>query len=897
MSDQIPELTVTPEKRSLWDRVSVVWLVPLIALVVALSVAWQSYNDRGPVIEIIFDSAAGISKEETELRFRDIAVGVVEDVHFTPDLDRVVVAVRLDKAVAAYIDAETEFWIVRPEVTTQGVTGLDTVLSGVYIQGLWDDEVGTLTYAFEGLSQAPLLAGGQTGLTMTLRSTDGSLSGNTPIVFKGVEVGRIGPAMVSTDGFSVEAQAVVYFPYDNLVTSSTRFWDTSGFSLSVGTSGAAVDFDSLSSLIAGGVTFDTFVSGAVLARDGDQFDVFADSATARASVFNRTDGVSLDLVATFDGNVAGLATGAAVEFNGLRIGEVTGLNGVVDETPSGGTRVRLQTVLSIQPARLGMDGAENADEALRFLAEQVAGGLRARLTTGSLLTGGLKVQLIATPDAPPAILDMNARPFPSIPVTESEISDVASTAQDTLNRIDNLPIEELLDSATSFLNNAALLVGSAETQAVPGDVSALLTDLRAVVGSDDVQALPEQLGGLMAELEATVSQVRGILEAVEQEETIARATAAINGVATLSAQIDASLAGVPALITEVTELANRAGGLELEALVAEVTGLAQGAATLFADPNTQALPEQLAAAAGALQTTLGEAEQVIAGLNAGEGVARLLTAVDAAGAAAVTLEASLDGVPDLITQIEAVAANAATLPLADLVAEITGLSARAQALIGSDAAQALPAQLGALSVEMQAALAEVTGVVAQLNEGDAVARVLSAVDAVWVAASSVEGAVEGVPALIARVDTVVASAEGLDLEALIAQVTGLVASADALVAGPDTQELPGALADALAELSAIMAELRRGGAVENTNAALLSARDAADQIAAATAGLPALLARANALIAQADTTLGGFEGTSPAIRDARDALREVQEAAAAVQSLARALERSPLLRR
>ena len=135
------------------------------------------------------------------------------------------------------------------------------------------------------------------------------------------------------------------------------------------------------------------------------------------------------------------------------------------------------------------------------------------------------------------------------------------------------------------------------------------------------------------------------------------------------------------------------------------------------------------------------------------------------------------------------------------------------------------------------------------------------------------------------------------MQALIERVTGLVGSADDLLGSSDTQELPASVSAALDEVSAILAELRDGGAVENTNAALLSAREAADEIAAATEGLPELIRRANALIAQADTTLNGFEGTSPAIRDARDALREVQEAAAAVQSLARALERSPLLRR
>ncbi len=797
MTDEIPQTPVDAKRRSLWDRVSIVWLVPLLALFAALSVAWQNYNDRGPVIEITFESAAGIAKDETELRFRDVTVGIVEGVRFTPSLDQVVVEVRLDKDAATFVDEDAEFWIVRPEVTTQGVSGLDTVLSGVYIEGLWDDSVGTLAYAFEGLDVPPLLPGGRAGLTLTMRATDGSLSGNTPIVFKGVEVGRIGPAMVALDGFSVEAEAVVYSPYDNLVTEATRFWDTSGFSLSVGASGAAVDFDSIASLIAGGVTFDTFVSGAELAGEGAEFTVFDSEDTARASVFNVDDGVTVELLATFDGNVAGLTNGASVELNGLKIGEVTGLNGVAETTPQGGTRVRLQAILSIQPSRLGMDGSGNAEEALRFLAGQVEGGLRARLVTGSIFTGGLKVQLVTLTGVPPATMDLSARPFPSIPVAASDITDVATTAQGTLDRIDDLPIEELLDSATAFLSNAAVLVGSAETQAVPGDVAALLADLRAVVGSQDVQELPEQLGSLMAELEQTVVEVRGILATVEEEDLVLRLGGAIDAAASLTTQLDTALNGVPALIEEVTALAGQAGELEIDALVSQITALADQGAALLGSDDVAALPAQVGDVMGTLRTTLAEASVTIADLNAGEGVDRLLAAVDAASGAAAT----------------------------------------------------------------------------------------------------VEGSFEGVPALIARLDAIAQDAEGLELDALIDQLTGLVNSADTLIASDDTRALPGELGAALDEVGAILAELRNGGAINNTNQALLAARQAADEIAAATRSLPALINQANALIRQADTTLGGFEDTSPAIRDARDALREVQEAADAVQSLARALERSPLLRR
>jgi paraquat-inducible protein B len=115
-------------------RISLIWLVPVIALLVILSVAWTTYQDRGILIEIAFENGSGITKE-TELKYRDIDVGIVEKVSFSDELDVVLIEVRIDKKIAPYLDDDAIFWVVRPDVTLRGVSGLVTVLSGAYIAG------------------------------------------------------------------------------------------------------------------------------------------------------------------------------------------------------------------------------------------------------------------------------------------------------------------------------------------------------------------------------------------------------------------------------------------------------------------------------------------------------------------------------------------------------------------------------------------------------------------------------------------------------------------------------------------------------------------------------------------------------------------------------------------
>ena len=403
--DTPPKAPVQSGRRGFMERISIVWIVPLVALIVVLVIAWRSYAERGPVIEISFENAAGVKEGSTELRYRDVAIGLVEEVSFTEGLGRVLVSVRVDKDVAPFIDDEARFWVVRPQVTTQGVSGLNTVLSGVYIEGLWDDQPAGHVGRFEGLPDAPLERQGQDGLKLTLRASGrASLIENTPILYRGVTVGRVGKPSITEDGSSAQAEAMVFEPHDRLVTSSTRFWDTSGFSFSLGPNGAALDFSSVASLVAGGVTFETMVSGGEPVEPDSTFTVYPEESAARTSLFAADEGETLTLAVVFRENVGGLTADAPVELNGLKIGEVSALNGLIDPERFGDNRVRLVVSLSIRVGRLGLEDGSGAEDALEYFRERVEGGLRARLTSASILAGGLQVELVDEPEAQPAAL-------------------------------------------------------------------------------------------------------------------------------------------------------------------------------------------------------------------------------------------------------------------------------------------------------------------------------------------------------------------------------------------------------------------------------------------------------------------------------------------------------------
>lgn len=650
MTDNVPDLPVSGPRRSFAERLSLVWVVPLAALAVSLWVAWQSYADRGPLIHIVFEEATGIREGETEVRFRDVTVGLVEEVGFSDSLETVRVGIRLDKAIADFADEDATFWIVRPEVTAQGVSGLDTVLSGVFIEASWDSEAKGLQDEHVAADRAPLLRRGQSGLVIRMTAGQGvQLTGGTPILHKGVEVGRIAPPELTPDGRLARSQAIIFAPYDRLVSSNTRFWDTSGFSFSLGANGAELDFSSLATLIAGGVAFDTVVSGGSPAADGADFTIFADEAAARASLFQDNAGPILNLTAIFQDNFSGLTVGAPVLLDGVNVGEVTNVNGIVDEGRFGDTNVRLSTSIELRTSKMGLAEA-TSEAALDFLSERVDAGLRARLASASLLTGGLKVELVDIPDARPGFLNRGGMPFPIIPVTAAEISDVSATAEGVMERINNLPIEELLNAATTFLTSANRLASSEDIRAIPGDVRGLLADARGVTASDEVQALPGQAADVLAELQGLSADLREVARSIETANTVARITAAVDAAAAAATDVGDSVAGVPLLVDQLTAVAARAEALEFQELIDELTATVSEAQKLLASEGTQSLPDRLGA-------TLGELEAALAELREGGAVGNLNATLASASSASAAVETAAADLPGVIARLEALAAE------------------------------------------------------------------------------------------------------------------------------------------------------------------------------------------------------------------------------------------------
>jgi len=648
---QPADMVIAPAKRSFWRNLSYVWLVPLAALVVTLFIAWQSWAERGQRIEILFENAAGVTADETTLRYRDVNIGVVEDITFAPDLSSVVVTARIDRTVAASLPADAKFWIVRPEVSASRISGLSTVLSGAYIQAAFTPSTENRATTFTGLEDTPLILPGMEGTKVTLRTEAGTqLVPGAPIFHQGIEVGKIETPRLQDSGEGVMVDAFINAPYDQRLTSATRFWQVSGFSVNFGPGGLNLSVGSIASLVRGGIAFDTVFSGGEPVRTGQIFDLYDGEDTARASVFRESIENAVDLTVEFDESVSGLSAGSSVVYKGVKIGSVSFLGAFIEEK-DGEQEVVLRAVISIDPQRLGLAADAPAAEVIAFFSNAVQNGLRARLGTQSMFSRSLIVELVELPDAAPATLGIFAETAPLLPSVPSDLPDVGATAQGLLQRVNDLPVEELLDQTIATLAAVESLAGDESLRAAPDAFVGLIDDARGLIGSPETQALP-------AELNTAVSELRAVSEQLRQADAVNRLVAALDAaeiaatsVTDVAANIDEATQTLPALIEDLQALTAKANALEVEQFLAAAQASLEGADRLIDTPDTRALPASLTGA-------LDEARSALSELREGGLIENTNATLASARDASAAVEQATANLPELSARIEALVAEA-----------------------------------------------------------------------------------------------------------------------------------------------------------------------------------------------------------------------------------------------
>ncbi len=480
--DQLPLATARAPR-----TVSLFWLIPLVAAAVGGWLAWQAYSTRGPEITIVFTRGEGIEAGKTAVRYKDVEVGRVTAMHIAPDLKTIEVRARIGLDFAPHLTENTRFWVVRPRVGAQGVSGLSTLVSGAYIEV--DPAAGAPAAHFTALETPPIVTSDAPGRSFVLRAAElGNVQPGSPLTFKDIEVGEVLGYELAADGADVFIHVFVREPHTALVREDSRFWLASGVRVSLGATGLDLRTASLQEVLLGGIKFDA-PNGAESAQapEGAVFALF-ESVDAVADA-GYTEQVRYLLY--FDESVRGLARGAPVEFRGIKLGEVASVGLEVERAE---LNPRIPVVVRLQPQRLGAASKAEPAEVEAIIAGLVARGLRARLQTANLLTGQLYVDLTLDPDSP-ADLVPSARKLPQIPTLPTELGEFKDNVNALIAELRRFPLDRIGAKAVAALDGVARLTAD------PAIARALdsASDSFAAVGAA-ARGFEQQLAPLRADI-------------------------------------------------------------------------------------------------------------------------------------------------------------------------------------------------------------------------------------------------------------------------------------------------------------------------------------------------------------------------------------------------------------
>jgi len=496
--ESLPQAVVQRKK-----QISIVWLVPIVAILIGGWLAYKGLTEKGPEVTISFKSAEGLEAGKTKLKYKDVEIGQVQTIRFNADLSKVLVTAELVKEAEPYLTESTRFWVVRPRVTASGVSGLGTLFSGAYI-GMDPGKEGPSTKKFEGLEEPPVVTRDMPGRNFLLRATTlGSLDIGSPVYYRQLQVGQVISYDLDKTAQSLLIKVFINAPHDELVYKNTRFWNASGFDLKLDAGGLKINTESLVSIMLGGIAFETPTSleAGGPAEEGYEFRLYE----TRESIFERTYSEKNYFILNFNESIRGLTVGAPVEFRGIKIGQVVDIKAEYDpQTLS----PRITVLIETEPQRWSGYIPDRGESAQR-IENLVEKGLRAQLKTGSLLTGQLFVDVDFHPDAPKAQVKYEGS-FPEIPTVPAPLQVITARVNDLLTKLETVPIEKIGEDLGDTLDNVKRLSESKELLQAVQTLNETLQHTRQLVQNLDSNVAPA-IGSTLDQAQKTLLSVEGTL--------------------------------------------------------------------------------------------------------------------------------------------------------------------------------------------------------------------------------------------------------------------------------------------------------------------------------------------------------------------------------------------------
>lgn len=488
--------------------ISAIWIIPIVTVVVGLWIIYSHFADRGTSFTLLAKDASGIVAGKTVIKNRSVDVGIIDEVTLSRDYKQVVIKGRIYNDMDPLLRNDSIFWVVKPEIGRDGVTGLGTILSGVYIELV----AGNDPHSFKNnpfvLSDAPPISDPSIkGIRLNLESDQsGVIPRGASVMFRGYRVGN-----VETSEFDVEARKMKYQifitrPYDALVTQNIRFWKEGGVNLTLSSQGASLDVPSLDVLMSGAISFD-LPEGSKLGAPAQQYAIYKLYENKKSIQDSQYTNYKEFLIMLSD-SISGLSEGTSVEYHGIRLGTVSKVpfytTEMLEKTSILNQKVPI--LIKIEPDRLSELVDEKIDIATLIMQEQ-KNGLRASLKTSNMFTGALYIDLDFYPELKGKYNSKQAKQYgyDTIETTSTGFAQIQAKILQLLDNFNNLPLNNTMSqfnkslaSSEKLMNSINRIMASKEMQNMPQDLQKMIRTLNQTMkgfepGSDLNNQMKESL--------------------------------------------------------------------------------------------------------------------------------------------------------------------------------------------------------------------------------------------------------------------------------------------------------------------------------------------------------------------------------------------------------------------
>ena len=485
--------------RSRFNFLTSIWIVPLIAAIIALWLVYEHYSKLGPQIKIAFKNSGGLVAGQSVVKFRDVPIGKVTRIEIDNKTEGVIVYARVNKDAEEFLNETTKFWVVKPEVDYSGVRGLDTLLSGSYI-AMYAKKGKEKKREFIGLDM-PFIDM-NSGFYYVVKATfPVQVKVGTPLYFKGIKVGEIDNLALDMKSKDLIIILRVYKEYGDLINSSSKFWIQSLMDLKLTDNRLEVNIAPLPILLLGAIAFDTKFDKKYDKGFSKIYNLYRSATDAKEKRVGFAKPSYRNFVLNFRGDVSSLDSDSVIKYKGFKIGSLESLKIYYN--------AKLQNFEAQCRAKINVSNfSSNSNDGFKNFKKLVKNGIVATLKKPNFLINKSVIELQESNSTTELKYDKKLHAY-TLPTKEYIDTNLLVTLREIAKKIKELNFEKTLSNVNSLLEETKAPIKKLDT--LLANANETVKSLNSVISKKEFQNIGKSVDKSLKAFEKSLQQLNALL--------------------------------------------------------------------------------------------------------------------------------------------------------------------------------------------------------------------------------------------------------------------------------------------------------------------------------------------------------------------------------------------------